>query len=59
MISPGIYFISKVWFFGFLGGGGGGGGGLKGKNDLKLPVSLCCTVSGTVDHIMKIFGAQV
>ena len=57
MISPAIFFIfSKFWFFGFL-----GEGDVKKQkmthNDQFQSVALY--ISGTVDHIIKIFGTQV
>ena len=60
IISPGIFFIffvSKLWFSGSL----GGGGGERAKNGPKwqkiLSVSLC--ISGTVHHMIVSFGKYV
>ena len=37
IISPGIFIVSKFLSFGFL-------GGKRVKTDLKVPISVCCTV---------------
>ena len=52
-ISPAIYFIfSKFFFLGFY--------GVKGQKMTKLPMeSVILHVSETVDHMIKIFCAQV
>ena len=60
MISLRIFIISKFWFSWFL-EWGGVGGGVRWKEQ-KTPKIIyfillrCLPVSGTVDHIIKIFG---
>ena len=59
IISPGIFFIFfKILIFGIF---KGEGGGKRAKNGPKwqkiLSVSLC--ISGTVHHMIVIFGAHV
>ena len=66
MTSPDAFFIfSKFWFSGLLGEGGWGGGkgGVGGKgqkmaqNDQKFFVPL--HISGTVPHMIVVFGTHV
>ena len=58
MIFPGIFFIfSKFWFSGFFGEGGGDKGQKMTHNYQFQSVTLY--FSGTVDHIINIFGTQV
>ena len=75
MISPAIFSIfSKFCFFGgvWRGGGGGGedgrgggeGGGGAGEGSAKMThnyqfQSVTLNISRTVDHIIKLFNAQV
>ena len=56
MISAAFFFFfifSKLWYFGFL-------GGQKGKKDPNCQFqSVTLYISGTVYHIIEIFGLQV
>ena len=62
--SPDVFFIFfKFLFSGLLGeggGGGGGGGGVKGQkmaqNEKTFFVSL--HISGTVPHVIVVFGTH-
>ena len=59
MISPGVFsIVLKFSFFGLL----GGGGGKRSKNSPKWKLtttSVRCHVSGTIKHLIMIFGALV
>ena len=55
--SSKVFRFSKFWFLAFFFVcvyGVVGVGCKRAKNDLKLPISVCFALSGTVDHIIKI-----
>ena len=61
MISPGIFFIVlKFSFFGLS--GGGRGGGVKGQKIAQWKITITSVthhISGTVNHMIMIFGTLV
>ena len=58
ILSPGVFFFSKSWFFGLL-----DVSGVKGQkivqNDKKLRMSDSLRISGTVPHMIVIFDTLV
>ena len=62
MISPGVLFcFFKILIFWVIREGGGGGGGKRAKNGPKLEKSLSVALpfSGTIHHMVFIYGTHV